>query len=182
MSCPHEGCLLSPLVDGPWCEYGGDAPAGGRCVNLGTRIWGQKLGSEGSKLAESERGVWFSWKRYCICTPHFNKKYKPNRYRGRETILPPNSGAQEETALRSRLWQRRVAMLHVLRAPTHRGGSDRDRGWPRAVLWELLRAVLDGHFRNQRSRLPTARRNCVQVSSAPALNAIGKCLVTLSRR
>ena len=25
----------------------------------GSRIWGQKMGSEGSRLAESERGVWF---------------------------------------------------------------------------------------------------------------------------
>ena len=34
--------------------------------DLGSRIWGQKMGSKGAKLAESERGVWFSWKRYGI--------------------------------------------------------------------------------------------------------------------
>ena len=28
------------------------------------------MGSKGTKLAESERGVWFSWKRYGMCTPH----------------------------------------------------------------------------------------------------------------
>ena len=38
---------------------------------LGSRIWGQKMVSEGSRLAESERGVWFWLKRYSICTPHF---------------------------------------------------------------------------------------------------------------
>ena len=26
---------------------------------LGSKHWGQKMGSEGSRLAESERGVWF---------------------------------------------------------------------------------------------------------------------------
>ena len=26
--------------------------------DLGSRIWGQNMGSEGSRLAESERGVW----------------------------------------------------------------------------------------------------------------------------
>ena len=52
------------------------------------------MGSKGTKLAESERIVWFSWKRYCICTPHFNRKYEPILFRGRKTILPPNSGAQ----------------------------------------------------------------------------------------
>ena len=29
------------------------------CMRLGSRIWGQKMVSEGSRLAESERGVWF---------------------------------------------------------------------------------------------------------------------------
>ena len=28
-------------------------------VELGSRIWGQRMGYEGSRLAESERGVWF---------------------------------------------------------------------------------------------------------------------------
>ena len=37
-------------------------------------MWGQKMGSEGSRLAESEQGVWFWLKRYSICTPHFNQK------------------------------------------------------------------------------------------------------------
>ena len=29
------------------------------CADLGSRIWGQKIGSEGSRLAESEQGVRF---------------------------------------------------------------------------------------------------------------------------
>ena len=41
--------------------------------NLGSRIWGQKMGSKCTRLAESERGVWFWLKRYSICTPHFLK-------------------------------------------------------------------------------------------------------------
>ena len=41
-------------------------------INLGSRIRGQKMGSKGTKFAESERGVWFSWKRHGICTPRFN--------------------------------------------------------------------------------------------------------------
>ena len=39
------------------------APPPEPCAMLGSRIWGQKMGPEGSRLAESERGVWFSWKR-----------------------------------------------------------------------------------------------------------------------
>ena len=51
---------------------------------------------EGSRLAESERGVWFWLKRHSICTPHFQRKNERNTFRGRETdFLPPNSGAQE---------------------------------------------------------------------------------------
>ena len=33
---------------------------GQECKALGSRIWGQKMGYGGSRLAESERGVWFS--------------------------------------------------------------------------------------------------------------------------
>ena len=40
-------------------------------LNLGPRIGGQKMGSEGSKLAESDRGAWFWSKRHSICTPLF---------------------------------------------------------------------------------------------------------------
>ena len=40
---------------------------------LGSRIWGQKMGSEGSRLAESERIVWFWLNRHSICTPHILK-------------------------------------------------------------------------------------------------------------
>ena len=62
------------------------------------------MGSNGTKLTESERGVWFSWKRYGICTPHFNRKYELILFRGRKTILPtPNSGAQAHTAIITRL-------------------------------------------------------------------------------
>ena len=53
------------------------------------RIWGQEMGSEGSRLAETERGVWFWLKRHSICTPHFNRKYELMLFRGRKTILPP---------------------------------------------------------------------------------------------
>ena len=40
-------------------------------LHLGSGIWGQKMGSKGTQFTESERGVWFSWKRYGICTPPF---------------------------------------------------------------------------------------------------------------
>ena len=43
---------------------------------LGSRIWGQKMGSKGTKFAESERGVLFSWKRHSIRTPHLKKNRK----------------------------------------------------------------------------------------------------------
>ena len=55
---------------------------------------GQKMGSEGARLAESERGVWFWWKRYGICTPRFNRKNELVLFRALILILPPNSGAQ----------------------------------------------------------------------------------------
>ena len=47
------------------------------------------MGSEGSRLAESERGAWFWLKRYSICTPHFNRKYKLILFRGRKTDSAP---------------------------------------------------------------------------------------------
>ena len=56
---------------------------------LGSRIWGQKMGSEGSRLAESERGVWFWLNRHSICTPHFNRKNELILFRGRETVSTP---------------------------------------------------------------------------------------------
>ena len=64
---------------------------------LGSRIWGQKMGSKGTKLNESEQGVWFSWKRNGICTVHtpFHKKEQARSFSGGgKPILPPNSGAQ----------------------------------------------------------------------------------------
>ena len=61
-------------------------------------IWRQKMGSEGSRLAESKRGVcfWFSWKGHGICTPRCNGKYELIILRGRKTdsapqILEPRS-------------------------------------------------------------------------------------------
>ena len=45
----------------------------------------QNLGVENG--FESERGVWFSWKRYGICIPHFNRTSEPILFRGRKTIL-----------------------------------------------------------------------------------------------
>ena len=44
------------------------------------------MGSRGTKLIESERGVWFSWNRYCICTPRFNRKNELIVFRGRKTV------------------------------------------------------------------------------------------------
>ena len=54
------------------------------------------MGSEGSRLAESERGVWFWLKRNGICTPRFNRKYELVLFPGAETrfypqILEPSS-------------------------------------------------------------------------------------------
>ena len=45
------------------------------------------MGSQGSSLAESERGVWFRLKRHSICTPHFNRKHELILFRGRKPIL-----------------------------------------------------------------------------------------------
>ena len=47
------------------------------------------MGSEGSRLAESERGVWFWLKRYSICTPHFYRKNELILFRGRKTDSAP---------------------------------------------------------------------------------------------
>ena len=47
------------------------------------------MGSEGSRLAESERGVWFWLKMYSICTPHFNRKNELILFRGRKTVSTP---------------------------------------------------------------------------------------------
>ena len=68
--------------------------------------------SEGSRLAESERGVWFWLKRYSISTPHFYRKNELTLFRGRKTILPPNSGAQEH--LQRELRQQRARRLECL--------------------------------------------------------------------
>ena len=51
---------LLRLLAGRACEL--KAADGKQCcgrLDLGSRIGGQKMGSEGSKLAASERGVWF---------------------------------------------------------------------------------------------------------------------------
>ena len=55
--------------------------------NLGAEKWG----SEGSRLAESERGVWFwFWlKRHSICTPHLHRKNELILPRGRKTDSAP---------------------------------------------------------------------------------------------
>ena len=88
------GCLRQRTPDAGnekalQCKLAMDA-VGMRCpatrVNLGSRIWGQTMGT---KLAESERGVWFSWERYGICTPRFNRKYELVLFRGRETDSAP---------------------------------------------------------------------------------------------
>ena len=42
--------------------------------------------SKGTRLAESERGVWFPWKRYGICTPHSNRKCELILFRGRSVV------------------------------------------------------------------------------------------------
>ena len=55
-------------------------------------IWRQKMSSKGTELAESERGVWCSLKMFGICAPCFNRNYELILFRGRKTILPPNSG------------------------------------------------------------------------------------------
>ena len=47
------------------------------------------MGSEGSRLAESERGVWFWLKRYSICTPHVNKKVRAQSFLGAENRICP---------------------------------------------------------------------------------------------
>ena len=47
------------------------------------------MGSNGTKLAESERGVWFSWKRNGICTPHFIRKNKLILFPGAENRFCP---------------------------------------------------------------------------------------------
>ena len=55
------------------------------------------MGSEGSRLAESERGVWVSWKMHGICAPRFNRKFELNSLPGAENrfcpqILEPRFG------------------------------------------------------------------------------------------
>ena len=47
------------------------------------------MGSEGSRLAESERGVWFWLKRHSICTPCFIRKNELIVFRGRKTVSAP---------------------------------------------------------------------------------------------
>ena len=85
--------LLEKAVQREWqdpraCEYKAHR-------DLGSRIWGHKMGSEGSRLAESE--LCFSLKMYSICTPHFNRKNDSFFSGCGKLILPPNSGAQIET-------------------------------------------------------------------------------------
>ena len=90
-----------------------------RLLAWGARIWGQRMGSEASRLAESERGVWFFWlKRHSICTPHVNRKNELILFSGGgKPILPPNSGAQE----------RGRRPLGVLRGPQdHPAAAQRD--------------------------------------------------------
>ena len=52
------------------CNYVRRASRGRR---PGLQNVGQKMSAEGSRLTESERGVWFWLKRYSICTPQFFK-------------------------------------------------------------------------------------------------------------
>ena len=86
--------LLYGVQDALVRDCGGAVQDGAECrtagADLGSRIWGQKMGSEGSRLADSERGVWFSWKkvRYnnIMCTPIiFNRKCKLISFQGRKT-------------------------------------------------------------------------------------------------
>ena len=53
-------------------------------------VLGHEIGHKsGTKLAESERGVWFWLKRHSICTPHFNRKNELILFRGRKTDSAP---------------------------------------------------------------------------------------------
>ena len=49
------------VIGGDGQEGVAEAPGRGPgfARHLGSRMWGQKMGSKGSKFAESERGVWF---------------------------------------------------------------------------------------------------------------------------
>ena len=66
------------MMGGPPCDS-----------NLGSIRWGLKMGSEGSRLTESERGVTFWLKRHGICTPRFNRKDELILFRGRKTDSAP---------------------------------------------------------------------------------------------
>ena len=71
-----------------------EEPAYGR-ASLGSRIWGQKMGSKGTELAESERGAWLSWKRYAVSVLPVSIESASSCFSGGgKPMLPPNSGAQ----------------------------------------------------------------------------------------
>ena len=72
------------------------------------------MGSEGSRLAESERGVWFWLKVYSICAPHCNRKNELILFRGRKTILTQNPGAQVLTLVELKNGASGVKYLRVL--------------------------------------------------------------------
>ena len=55
---------------------------------LGSRIWGQKMDSKGTKLAESERGVWFWLEIYG------GKRFRPQILEPRQEVTPLKSAAR----------------------------------------------------------------------------------------
>ena len=88
------------------------APAPPAGCGLGSSILGmQKMGSKGTRLAESERGVWFWLRRHGICTPHLNRKYELTLFLGAENRFCPQT-------LEPRTWpamMSRYAMLEPTR-------------------------------------------------------------------
>ena len=94
-------CDNPKVGEGDYCEGDGEC---GTSQRLGSRIWGQKMGSGGSRLAESERGIWFRLKRHSICTPPF-KKERAHSFPGAVSrfcphILEPRPAPQQLRRLR----------------------------------------------------------------------------------
>ena len=62
------------------------------------------MGLKDTRLAESEWGVWFSWKRHGICTPHFTRKNELVPFRRRKPdsacpqLLEPRSKPQKRSS------------------------------------------------------------------------------------